>query len=241
MEQEKQRTKLTPEQIRERFDNSVERFSNLETGQSATMDAPLVLDIISRSAAAANPGAKKVLDVGCGAGNYSLTLLSRIPGLEFDLIDLSGAMLARAQERIRDAGGVVGRVMQDDIRNVTLGDGEYDIITAAAVLHHLRTDDEWREVFAKLYASLRPGGSLWIADLIDHAWEPISTVMWRRYGEYLTAMGGDEYRQQVFGYIEAEDTPRPVLFQVDLLRETGFRVVEVLHKNAVYAALGAMK
>ncbi len=241
MDQEQQSTKSSPEQIRERFDQSVERFSNLETGQSATMDAPLVLDLISRAATAVNPGAQRVLDVGCGAGNYSLSLLARLPGLEFDLIDLSGAMLARAQERIRGAGGTVGRVMQEDVRNVALVEGEYDVITAAAVLHHLRTDDEWQETFAKLYTSLKPGGSLWIADLIDHSWEPISALMWERYGEYLTELGGDDYRRQVLGYIEMEDSPKSVLFQVDLLRETGFRGVEVLHKNAMFAAIGAMK
>ena len=32
--------KSTMEQIRARFDRDVERFSNLETGQSATVDAP---------------------------------------------------------------------------------------------------------------------------------------------------------------------------------------------------------
>src|SRR4051794_5330463 len=57
--------KSTPEQIRQRFDNDVERFSNLETGQSATIDAPLVLDLIAEAAAATTPGARAVLDVGC--------------------------------------------------------------------------------------------------------------------------------------------------------------------------------
>jgi len=50
--------KSTPEQIRQRFDNDVERFSNLETGQSATMDAPLVLELITSAAAATNPDAR---------------------------------------------------------------------------------------------------------------------------------------------------------------------------------------
>ena len=35
-------------EIRARFDNDVERFANLETGQSATVDAPLVLELIAR-------------------------------------------------------------------------------------------------------------------------------------------------------------------------------------------------
>jgi tRNA (cmo5U34)-methyltransferase len=31
------------------------------------------------------------------------------------------------------------------------------------------------------------------------------------------------------------------MFQLDLLREAGFAKVEVLHKNAVFAAFGAIK
>src|SRR5215212_5539030 len=71
--------KSTVDEIRARFDNDVERFANLETGQSATIDAPLMLDLVSRAAAATTPGARSLLDIGCGAGNYSLKLLERSP------------------------------------------------------------------------------------------------------------------------------------------------------------------
>src|SRR6266568_419639 len=92
--------KSTPEEIRARFDQDVERFSNLETGQSATIDAPLAMELIAHAAAATTPAAKDVLDVGCGAGNYTLKLLQRLPGLNPTLIDLSVPMLDRAQQRI---------------------------------------------------------------------------------------------------------------------------------------------
>ncbi|MDQ2800391.1 MAG: class I SAM-dependent methyltransferase, partial [Armatimonadota bacterium] len=58
--------KSTVEQIRARFDNDVERFSNLATGQTATMDAPLILDVIAQAATATTPDAHSVLDIGCG-------------------------------------------------------------------------------------------------------------------------------------------------------------------------------
>jgi len=60
------------EEIRQRFDADVERFSNSETGQSATVDAPLAMSLIAEVAAAVTPKATSVLDVGCGAGNYTL-------------------------------------------------------------------------------------------------------------------------------------------------------------------------
>ena len=43
--------KSTLEEIRARFDADVERFSNLETGQQATIDAPLVLELVSQACA----------------------------------------------------------------------------------------------------------------------------------------------------------------------------------------------
>ena len=40
---------------------------------------------------------------------------------------------------------------------------------------------------------------------------------------------------------EAEDTPRSLTYQLDLLRASGFGAVEVLHKNGPFAAFGAIK
>jgi len=45
----------------------------------------------------------------------------------------------------------------------------------------------------------------------------------------------------VFAYVEQEDTPRPLLFQLDLLRAVGIAQVDVLHKNVCFAAFGGVK
>src|SRR5437879_10774517 len=84
--------KSTVDEIRQRFDADVERFSNLDTGQSATVDAPLALALVAQAAAATTPHARHVLDVGCGAGNYTLKLLECLPNLDVTLIDLSQPM-----------------------------------------------------------------------------------------------------------------------------------------------------
>ena len=233
--------KSTADQIRQRFDNDVERFSNLETGQSATIDAPLVLDLITAVAAATNPDATHVLDIGCGAGNYVLKLLQHVPDIDVTLIDLSKPMLDRALQRIGavSAGNIT--TLQGDIRAIPLPDRHYSIILAAAVFHHLRADAEWEAVFGKCYAALKPGGSLWVSDLIAHDDPAVQAVMWQRYGAYLTQLKGEAYRDQVFTYIEQEDTPRPLLYQLHLLKQVGFRSVEVLHKHAMFAAFGAVK
>ena len=47
--------KSTVEEIRARFDQDVERFSNLATGQTATIDAALCLELVAQAAAAVTP------------------------------------------------------------------------------------------------------------------------------------------------------------------------------------------
>ncbi len=233
--------KSSVEEIRARFDKDVERFSNLDTGQTATIDAPLALELIAEAAAATTPQATRLLDVGCGAGNYSLKLLGRLPGLDVTLIDLSRPMLERAEQRTKAAGASSVRVLQQDIREAAIGDGAFDVIVAAAVLHHLRSDDEWRAVFRKLYDALSPGGSLWIFDLVDGEIPAVHAAAWRRYGAYLESFKGAEYRDQVLAYVEKEDTPRPLTYQLDLLRLTGFTAIDVLHKHGCFAAFGGVR
>lgn len=235
------REKSSVDEIRRRFDADVERFSNLETGQSATVDAPLALELIAEAAAAVTPTATSVLDVGCGAGNYTLKLLQRLPNLSVTLVDLSRPMLDRAVERLRPVTRGQIEALQGDIRGLEIAEESHDIILAAAVLHHLRTVEEWIAVFAKFHAALRSGGSLWVFDLVESGVPAVQTLMWRRYGEYLASLRDEAYRDNVFAYVEQEDTPRPLVWQLDRLREVGFAAVDVLHKNGCFAAFGALK
>ncbi len=234
-------SKSTVEQIRERFDNDVERFSNLETGQSATIDAPLSLALIAAAAARVTPNATSLLDIGCGAANYSLKILEHLPNLDVTLIDLSRPMLERAVERVSRVTTGKVTTLQGDIRELPIGESRFDIICAAAVLHHLRKTREWQQVFSKLHTALKAGGSIWISDLIEHSDARVQALMWERYGVYLSQLKDEAYRDHVFAYVAQEDSPRPLMFQLDLLRSVGFGDVELLHKNSCFAAFGAIK
>ena len=160
--------KSTLEDIRNRFDNDVERFSNLETGQQAAIDAALSMELITQAAASSNPDAKYVLDIGCGAGNNTLKLLHYINPLNCDLLDISKPMLDRAYQRVSAVNKGAIRIFQDDIRVAPLPTNHYDIILAAAVLHHLRDDNDWEMTFSRIYDLIAPGGCIWITDIVSH-------------------------------------------------------------------------
>ncbi len=227
--------------IRERFDKDVERFSNLDTGQLTTIDAKISLELITEAAKRIAPNAEQLLDIGCGAGNYSLKMLSKLPNLECTLVDLSGAMLDKALERVSEQTNKKVHLVKGDVREVSLKQNHFDIILAGAVLHHLRDDQDWETTFRKIYDLLKPGGCLMISDLVTQDSEILNEYIWERYGDYLEELGGKDYRKKVLDYVDKEDSPRSMTYQMELMKKLGFSKLEILHKNMCFGAFGGIK
>ncbi len=80
-----------------------------------------------------------------------------------------------------------------------------------------------------------------ISDLITQDTDLLNEYTWQRYGDYLEGFGGAEYRQKVLDYVEKEDTPRSMNYQLDLMKKVGFTSVEILHKNMCFGAFGGIK
>src|SRR5690554_3441173 len=219
--------KSTIKEIKERFDSDVERFSNLDTGHVATIDAKISLELLTETSKRIVPNAKNLLDIGCGAGNYSLKMLTKITDLNCTLVDLSKPMLDKAKERVSAKTNNEVKTIQGDIREVDLKENSFDIILAGAVLHHLRDDNDWETAFTKLYRLLKPGGCLMISDLITQETNAVNEYIWERYGDYLENIDGKEYRKKVLDYVEKEDSPRSMTYQLELMKKVGFKKTEV--------------
>ncbi len=234
------RNKSTTEEIRARFDQNVERFSNLDTGQISTIDAKISLELITEAARRLRPDAETLLDIGCGAGNYTLMMLSKMNNLNCMMVDLSKPMLDKAFERVSSVTKKA-EIIQGDIRDIHLKESHFDIILAGAVLHHLREDADWEFTFGKLFGILKPGGCLMISDLVTQDTETLNHYIWEKYSDYLESLGGREYRQNVLDYVSKEDSPRSLNYQLELMKKIGFSHTEILHKNLCFAAYAGIK
>lgn len=235
--------KSTLQEIEERFDNDVARFSNLETGQATTLDATWNMELMVQSMVKNYPDLRDVLDIGCGAGNYDMKLLEYTNPLHITLADLSMPMLVKAKERVESLNTQGSTtIMKGDFRQLAIAPGTYDIIIATAVLHHLRDDQDWETAFAQFYTWLKPGGSIWIFDLVHQSTAELQELIYKeKYGQYLTALKDEAYRDHVFAYIDKEDTPRPLMYQLELLKKVGFKTVDILHKNLCFASFVGFK
>src|SRR5664279_4000107 len=132
--------KSTNSEIRDRFDKDVERFSNLDTGQISTIDARISLELITEAACRISPTAENLLDIGCGAGNYTLMMLSKNSSLQCTMVDFSRPMLDKAMERVSASTNKEVITIQADMRELMLKEEHFDIILAGAVLNHFCDD-----------------------------------------------------------------------------------------------------
>ena len=230
--------KSTVEEIRARFDHDVECFTNLETGQQAVIDAPLVLELVAQACHRHLQPGGTVLDLGCGAGNFTLRVLQEVGPLHCHLADLSQPMLTRAEQRVQAGGATSVQTHHSDLRALTFTENSFDCILASAVLHHLRDDGDWSASFARFHRWLKPGGRLYVTDLAYFELPDVQEMMWDRYGRYLESFAGPEGREKILAVIEKEDSPRSLPYQLDLLKSTGFSRYDVLHRNSVFVVIG---
>jgi hypothetical protein len=59
--------KSSVDEVRQRFDNDVDRFSSIETGQTATIDTSLAMELITKAAFSSTKRVQIVLEVAIAA------------------------------------------------------------------------------------------------------------------------------------------------------------------------------
>ena len=102
-------------------------------------------------------GATDLLDIGGSHGYYSVALCRRHQALRAVVLDLPAAVEHAAP--LLAAEGMGDRVVHraGDALTEELGTEAYDVVFAAQLVHHL-SDDENRELAARVSRALRPGG-----------------------------------------------------------------------------------
>ncbi|MBN1769414.1 MAG: class I SAM-dependent methyltransferase [Prolixibacteraceae bacterium] len=234
-------TKSSIDTIRQNFDSQVERFSNIETGQTTAIDSPLCIELITQAAKLSTPSARNILDLGCGGGNYAVKLASFFPTANFTLVDISGNMLQAAHKRVSETTNGQVTIIQGDYRELELGENHFDIITAGTTLHHLRGNEEWELVFEKVFRALTPAGSFWINDIVISETDEINDMMLSGWLSKLKKQVSESDVKMYMNRYETEDTPRTLTYQLELMKNTGFAKTILLHKHFNFAAFGGIK
>lgn len=222
--------KSTPEAISKNFDQQVDRFMNIETGQTTAIDSPLCMELTAQTAKLLCPNAENILDLGCGGGNYAVKVATLMPTVNCTLIDISENMANAAESRLKQIVSGNVTAICGDYRNVPLTENFYDVVTAGTTLHHLRKESEWELVFAKVYKSLKNGGIFCINDIVLGENKEIDQLMLNGWVSVLKKQVPEEV-EHFFDKYETEDSPQTLTYQLDLMRKVGFVETVILHKH----------
>lgn len=195
----------------------------------------------------------EMLDLCCGQGRLSGALLAAFPQATVVGLDLSPAMLDAAR---RELSGYSERFRTErfDLAGTQWRqrtEAPAAVVSSLAV-HHLDAAGK-RQLYHDVYAMLRPGGVLVIADLVQPVGVRGVELARRGWDEAvrersLAATGGLEPYEKFhalewscFQYPDDLDKPSPVLDQLNWLRDLGFAEVDMYWMKAGHAIFGGVK
>jgi ubiquinone/menaquinone biosynthesis C-methylase UbiE len=186
-------------------------------------------------------GESRVLEVGCGTGNY-LTALAGATGSAATGVDPSQVMLAAARERAPDLTWLSGRG-----EALPLPDGAFDLVYSVDVIHHVHDRPAH---FTEVLRVLAPGGRFCIATdseedirrrvpLTSHFPETVEIEL-ARYPKIVTLIA--EMRTAGFGRIELDHVELEYeLTDVQPYRDRAFSSLHLIDSDAFEAGIARLE
>ncbi|MFE5676765.1 class I SAM-dependent methyltransferase [Streptomyces erythrochromogenes] len=175
--------------------------------------APYFSELTGRLAELADPSPARILDLGSGPGTGSFALARRFPAAHLTAVDISAQMLHRLSTQA-SAHGIADRISTveanvDESWAALSEDGPYDLIWAAAFMHHVADP---ARTFARAFEQLHPGGLIAVTEM----------DFFPRYLPEDTGVG----RPGLEARLHAATNTQPPHEWTDHLRDAGFTLEE---------------
>jgi tRNA (cmo5U34)-methyltransferase len=182
---------------------------------------------------------KKILDLGCGTGNLTDQILKHYPEAEIDALDLSEDILKESQKRFMAQPNV--RHIQADFREMHLAPGSYDLIMSSIAIHHIPDEDKI-SLYRDIFQALKPNGLFIFADQTRGITDEIYQKHISRWKEEAFKLGSTQENWDMWmEHQNAHDFHTPVTWHLQQLEAAGFKEVDLIWKNIMWAILWARK
>lgn len=177
------------------------------------------------------------LDTGCGTGTLACRVLEIRDDVKFTLCDPSENMLAEAE----------GKLSEKNIRFIKLSsqelsfENEFDVVTAVQSHHYLQPDGR-RAAVENCYRALRKNGVFITFENIRMSTDESDAVALSRWTDFMRDNGNPE--EEIQKQRERRGTsvfPITIEEHIKLMRECGFRSVDLLWTSYLQAGFWAVK
>ena len=177
------------------------------------------------------------LDTGCGTGTLASRVLDSRDDVKFTLCDPSEQMLEIAQNKL--CGSDI-RVFNIALQMMTF-DSEFDVVTAVQSHHYLKPDER-KTAVENCFRALKDNGVFITFENIRMTTEDSDKIALKRWENFLSDHLKDP--DIVKMYIDrrgVEVFPITIEEHIKLLREAGFKSVDVLWTSYLQAGFWAIK
>lgn len=177
------------------------------------------------------------LDTGCGTGTLATRVFEMRDDVRFTLADPSVGMLEKAKEKL--SGRDVEFINQSSLE-ISFTD-EYDIVTAVQSHHYLQKDERKRAV-QNCYEALKESGLFVTFENICMSDPKSDEIAMRRWVAFLEEHGNTPEEVQLQKDRRGVETlPITIEEHINLLRDCGFRSVDMLWTSYLQAGFWAIK
>lgn len=179
----------------------------------------------------------KVLDLGAGTGLFTDWVIKKYPKAKYTLVDIADEMLAIAKERFKGLDNI--SFYMEDYRDRISG-GKYESIISSMSIHHLDSNEK-RKLYKNIFNNLEDGGVFVNVDQVkgeDDESEYIIKDYQLRYIESCSLLRED--KDKTYERIKLDKMDK-MSDQINMLKEAGFKSVDIYYKYYNYIVFRARK
>ncbi len=165
-----------------------------------------------------------ILDLGCGNGNATATIIQQFPRANYALLDASKEMLHLCKQRFTNYSV---RYINSYFQDFEFKKNHFDIVIAGFSLHHCNSHEK-QVLFKKIYESLTLGGLFTCSDLMIHKSNPDHSDLKKNWQHFVhrTFPNGEKWKWLMEHYHEF-DKPDNLNDQIAWLEAINFERVDV--------------
>lgn len=181
----------------------------------------------------------EVIDLGCGTGTISRAVKDSFPKAKITCLDIAPNML-------RIAGGKLSDSPDTTYINSNFCDfnfeKKYDVVVSSLALHHLVTKEDKLDFYKKIYSGLNSGGIFVNADLMLASTDSLQQRYMEQWKKFMCMnVSVEEVKNKWIPMYYDEDRPIAMMEHFEMLKDAGFKTMDVVWKYYNFAVYMATK